>query len=491
MHKLLIALAFLLAFRASVPASPIPLFIDQGDPLGIEGRVTNVGNVSARTIHEEFFEETMPNGEALRFVIRVSKVGDNSAKEVSGIVFVAPTPTDTFRSSKMRLAAALVRRLGCAVVSIAIDTPRTDYWARPRFYVYPESDYYKCVENALARIREEYGGDRIPVFSLGVAAGGVMSLYLTKSDVVQFDGVVAIAMSQDEDVAPGLYDVEVPTLVINDEGSLFNPRIARLHSQYVDRSAPIAFAIGRPIIPFLDSTPHFLREGGYYANELAYCFIRDAIEARSDGDWPGRWSKREIEIQGISESWTQTTFSSGEAFDTLYKLLAHNAYEVRESGEACFSASPPFLKRGAVVMVKKGLWTHEDRSRIGSLLIRSGMAFALVGLRGDDASSEYLASVLERVVETGLPTSLLVVADDDSEWSGRMAAAAGALPYFYARPAEKLSMPSSRETGGEIGFSRVRKPEAFSGASSMLFAEPTWIQLEELHEFVKWLGSSD
>lgn len=465
----------------------VPLFLGKEPNLsGLNRRITNVGNFSAKSIVESEYTETLETGRTVQVLVRLPFRNGTAATNVSSIVFMAPYPNDQFRTARSTLANALVVRLGCAVVAIPMNSPKEEYWARDRFYLYPNSPYFPLVERLIKQAREKFGTPDTPIFCVGTSGGAVMSLYLAQSKTLSLNGVVAFELSQDEEITPNLLDVRIPTLVLNPEDSPWNVRIAERHAKAVANGAQLEFCITRPIVTYQAGQGYYRRAGGQYANELAYCFLRDAIEAQKNGAWPQQWQRRKIKITLLQDNWEAEPYLSSDDFEKLYRLASHNACESSLDGKNSYAAEPPFYKKHAVLLLKKGIWNYLDQIRMGATLVRQGCSTIISSVPDTAALAADMPAQIARLASANLPITIVGVVDrdDDDLWKAEIGRLAGKYPCVFLHRGDGPHMPVERTQQMHV-FLRARNdytPETDYG--SVLFADPTWILPGDFHDFV-------
>ncbi len=452
-------------------------------------KIHNAGNFSARNIHERLYQETLPDGRSVEVVVRVPMRDGAPAAKVNGIVFFAPYPREKLRTARSFFANALVVRLGCAVVSISVEGSDREVWDQRKSYVYPASDVFGVVEKAVAETRRTYGEAGTPLVALGYSAGGVMAMYLAQSATFGADAVVAFEQSQGEDNTPGQYAVRIPALIINPEDSPWNARVARRHAEAVDQGAPMAFCVARPIVDVNPQNLYYRKAGGRYANDLAYCFIRDVIDAKAAGEWPARWAKRNIRIEAPGQAWEREFLGTSEDFAQLYALLGHGTYEALASGECAYGALPPFFRKRAVLLVKKGVWSYQDQVRFGAVLVHHGCANVICSVPDDAAAGRYLPAQLSKLKATGLEVTVVsLVEPGDEKWTDAVIRSTDGTPCVFVERGEALRLPDREEPRMRAVFTARPDFDPQESFQSALFEETTWMNPLDFEALVRFLA---
>lgn len=453
-----------------------PVFQENLDLCGL-AKVQRIHGLSEKNIHETITEETLPDGRKLEIAVRLPFRGAKLPEKVNGVVFVAPYVNERFRTVRSPLANALVLRLGCAVVSISAEKRRPGDDPFLTSYVYPTGGYHAAVERAILRVKAERGSEETPVFTLGYSIGGVMALYLAQSPALKVRGAVALELAQDRDIAPGILRGACPTLILNPEDSPWNAVAARLHGEAVEAGLPAAFVITRPIVSMDERATYYRKAGGRYSNELAFCFIRDAIAASERGAWPAEWRERKVAISTPAERWEESVLSSSEDFLTLYQLATHNHVEILDGGESAYTAAHPLRSECAVLVIKKGSWLYQDQARLAALAVQRGRAVAICAAPDGLAAAALIERQTARLraVAGEAPVILALAEDDDSEWLRSISEACSGARLVWLRRGTAFSTPAPDVLVGVAVLSARADYEPALDVSTILSAEPTWI----------------
>ncbi len=450
--------------------------------------VQRIQNVSEKNVFERIVTEHLPDGRVVEVAIRLPQRDGKIADRINGIVFVAPYVHERFRTARSPLARALVARLGCAVVSISAERLKPGDDPLTRSYVYPGGGYYPVVEKTINEIKQTHGDFDTPVFAIGYCLGGVMAMYLSQSKTLSVDGVVALELTQTEEETPGLFEIGVPTLLINPEDSPWNAMIAARHGQAAEKGAPAAFFIARPIVDASLDGAYYRKAGGRYSNELAFCFIRDAIVAKAYKLWPQKWGLDTVRIEGIGASWEQQILSSGPDFTDLYKTLTHNRMEIQDNGTTAYSCVPPFIMRRGVVFLKKGSWHPLDRVRLSATLVKHGCAAVVCSVPEADSVDEFVGKYIVQLKQLGLEISILTFDEvADRRWGSAVALAAGEAQFITLRRGEATELPQVKESSISVTLMGREGYVPARDVVSPLVSEQTWIHPAAFDELVAWL----
>lgn len=452
-----------------------PIFEENLELCGLPD-VQRIRGLSDRAIEETIREETLPDGRKLEIAVRLPFREGKAAETVTGVVFVAPYVNERFRTVRSPLAKALVQRLGCAVVSICAEKKRPGEDPFLSSYVYPQSGYHHAVEREILRIKAERGSEETPVFTLGYSIGGVMALYLARSPALSVRGVVALEFAQDTHIAPDVFKLSCPALIINPEDSPWNPIAARRHGEAVADGVPAAFVVTRPVVDMDEGARYYRKAGGRYSNELAYCFIRDAISSSSAGSWPADWRPRPAQISTPAGDWEESVLSSSDDFLSLHRLATHNYAEVLDGGESAYLAAHPNLRRHALVVLKKGTWLYPDQARLAAMSVERGGRVAICAVPEDAAVPAFVSRQLERLSAPDTTVTVLALRDDHgSGWTRAVetACADARLIWLDRGDAYRAPDPTLPRSVAHLRARAGHEPGREIG--SLLDTQETWI----------------
>lgn len=481
-------LFFGLMLIAGLANGRVPLLLGNGvNSTGIPNDlIQNIGNVSKKTIIEEEYPCTLPDGKSIRVLVR-TPIGDGTAAPaISGIVFIAPLSTDDMRFARTRFPNALVRRLGCAVITISMVSHPNDRWIPGKYYVYKETGYFDVIKDQILKVKEKYGED-LPLFTFGMSSGGVMALNFARSQLLPVDGAVAFDITQDDDITPGLFDSLVPSLIINNESRPWNAKIARRIKSSASNGAPVEFCITRPLVNTGTDQRYVDGSGGMYGYELAYCFIRDAIEAIRMKSWPGKWAPKSVQIKFIDGDHPATFRSASEDFDLLYKLGSHNSFEVRENGTMAYHAISQLAMDKSIVVVKSGLWDYQDQIWIASLAVANGYSISICNLQPGEVGRGALELHIDRFHKLGLRPKIIVFDDRKNGVEGVFSKeVVESLPCVLVSAETSATELTVDGSVRRIAFAKT-DAEGVASTNSSLIPSKIWIKPAEMYSLLQRL----
>jgi hypothetical protein len=480
--KTLLVIAAALAFLQPLLAKTPLILGAEENRTGLK-QITNAGNLSPRSVWEREFTEKLEDGTEVEFLLRLPTTAGTPVTRVNAIVFIAPYPREKFRTARSLFANALVVRGGCAVVSLIGNNTKRD---PTYYYIFPRAGYVSLAETVLDRIKKEYGEPNTPVIAAGYSDGGVMAMYLAQSKAIKFSAAIAFEQSQNEESTPRQYDLDVPTLVINPENSPWNSRIARRCADATAASKPLQLCIARPVIDLSTPQAYYRKAGGRYANDLAYCFIRDVVEATALGQWPDNWRRKEIQIDGLLESRSLSVFSSGPDYDNLYKLLSHNEFEAVAPGHYVYSALPPFFRQQALIVLKKGVWNHQDQVMLAALSIHRGCAVTICGIPDAGTLVSSVQAQIQRLKALGLPITVAAVCDEaDEEWSSQLGALPDDVRCVKIFKGKTLALPETLSARATVHLTVPTDFPVWPSHAGGVTSEPIWFTPSEFDQLLQ------
>lgn len=486
MNRLFPLWVLLIAIHSSGSAAP-PLIMWNGreDTTGLE-KVQYLKGISNKNIKSSIISGSLSDGSRCDMIIIEPSRGETKA-DISAIVFVAPYPHERFRTAQSLLAKALVCRLGCMVISIDVDdSPKSQWWGVPSFYVYPTAGYLRHVEDAILSLRKERGLASIPIFGLGYSAGGVMALYAAQSTRLEFAGVVAMELSQDEKNMPNVLENRVPTLLISPDTNLANRRIASL-SRAENAGSLVDFVVTRSIVDMVEAADggmYYRKAGGLYADDLAYCFIRDAVALDLVGKWPAAWQRKDVNIESAWGGWMMRPFVSSEDYMKLYELASHNYIEEVGAESCVIVAQPPFRRAGTIVLLRERQWSYLDGVRMASLLNQIGLTAIIGNAAGTDDVLKCLRIYLAGREEGS--SKLILVNDGNIDWLQLVLSHKGNIETVILSPAEADKMTQgTRGTNFEEIAIISRKPKHEEVETAGASNYDSWIDFSGLMNVLK------